>query len=303
MASESAFRGFDRTFWTRAIGAVMLVCIAVGSTAAMAATPDAALVEGSQRLLIASVLVFAAIGFVGYRMAGGYIESLKHDVEIAQPANDDAATAKAAAPVEVTTVTSRVTPVAARPTPVRGRVTAESLPQPIKVAPKIPEPQPVQPVRGLFMRPETETVTRARLEPRGAVTSRVEPRRAAPAPAPTPVASPVTSRVEPRSATPTPVTSPVTPRSGRTAPVTPVTSSVQPRQVERVVARSTPSRTEPIRETARDTAREPVRAETARREAPREVARETVRTAVAPTVVTSRVQGVRGRESAVRARA
>lgn len=279
MASESAFRGFDRTFWTRAIGAVMLVCIAVGSTAAMAATPDAALVEGSQRLLIASVLVFAAIGFVGYRMAGGYIESLKHDVEVAQPANDDAAKAKVTAPVEVTTVTSRVTPVAARPVPVRGRVTAESLPQPIKVAPKIPEPQPVQPVRGLFMR--SEAPSRARLEPRSSVVSRVEPRSAAPAP--------VASAVEARSV--------------RTAPVTPVTSSVQPRQVERVVARSTPARTEPTRETARDTVREPVRAETARREAPREVARETIRTAVAPAVVTSRVQGVRGRESGVRARA
>ncbi|MFD2184351.1 hypothetical protein [Rhodoplanes azumiensis] len=298
MASESAFRGFDRTFWTRAVGAVMLVCIAVGSTAAMAATPDAALVEGSQRLLIASVLVFAAIGFVGYRMAGGYIESLKHDVEIAQPANDAAAPVKAAAPVEVTVVTSRVTPVVARPTPVRGRVTAESLPQPIKVAPKIPEPQPVQPVRGLFMRAETPSRA-ARVEPRGSVVSRVEPRSAAP----TPVTSPVVGRGEARRAAPTPVVSPVVPRSGRTAPVTPVTSSVQPRQVERVVARSTPSRTEPVREIARDAVREPVRAETARREAPREVARETVRTAVAPTVVTSRVQGVRGRESGVRARA
>lgn len=273
MPSESAFRGFDRTFWTRAVGAVVLACIAVGSTAAMAATPDAALVEGSQRLLIASVLVFAAIGFVGYRMAGGYIESLtRHDVEIASPANDDVAAApvRAAEPVAgpVAVVAPRVAPVTGVTSPVRGRLAAERFARPVTVAPKIVEPQPVQ---GLYMRPAT---------PSG-VSARVEPRRAAPV---TPVTSAVTSPATPRRA----VASPVVGRSGRPAPVT---SSVQPRQVERVVARATPSRSEPVRETRVETAR----AETSAR-------RETVRTAVAPRVVTSPVQGVRGRESAVRAR-
>ncbi|RAI42881.1 hypothetical protein, partial [Rhodoplanes roseus] len=233
-------------FWTRALGAVLLATIAVGSTAAMAATPDAALVDGSQRLLIASVLVFAAIGFVGYRMAGGYIESLtKHDVEIAPAANDDhpaVATAVAAPTVVVAPITPVVSGVVS---PVRGRLAADRFARPITVAPKIPEPLPVQgvPVQSLFMRPVT---------PSG-VASRVEPRRTAP--------TPVTSSVTPRSG----VASPVTARSGRPSPVV---SPVQPRQaVERVVARTAPSRSEP--------AREAVRAEAPAR-------RETVRTAVAP---------------------
>ncbi|MTW15900.1 hypothetical protein GJ689_06730 [Rhodoplanes serenus] len=236
MPFESATRGFGRTFWARALGAAVLVTIAAGSTAAMAAPADPSLVEGSQRLLIASVLVFAAIGFVGYRIAGDYVESLtRHDVEVPPAANDDAPKARATEPVR--TIVAPVTPVVSSVvSPVRGRLAPERFAQPIRVAPKMPEPQPV---RG------------------------------------------VVATVTPRSG----VSSPVVARSGRTSPVTGrsggVVSPVQARQPERVTARTVA----------------PARSEAPRSEAVR---------AAAPQArggVTRVASPVRGRESAVRARA
>jgi hypothetical protein len=268
MPSESAIRGFDRTFWTRALGAVLLVSIAVGSTAAMAATPaDASLVEGSQRLLIASVLVFAAIGFVGYRIAGDYVESLtRHDeVAIAEPANDDVPATPARRTAEPVRAVAPVAPVVS---PVRARTVEDRFARPIRVAPTIPEPQPVQPVQGLFMRPAapSRAEPRSRVEPRSAVTSRVEPRSAAVSP------------VAPRSTT-------VAPAAARSAPVTPVVSPVRGRQpMDRFAARTAAPAASPSRA-------EPARSEAAARSVP------------STRTVTTPVQGVRGRESAVRARA
>jgi hypothetical protein len=144
--------------------------------------------------------------------------------------------------------------------PVRGRLAEDRFARPIRVAPTIPAPQPVQ---GLVVR-QTEP-------------SRVEPR---------------TTRVEPRSA----VVSPVTPRSSsittvaaRSAPVTPVVSSVRGRQpADRFAARTVAPTVAPARA-------EPARAVQAARSETRSVP--TSRAVVSP------VQGVRGRESAVRARA
>ncbi|NVO16810.1 MAG: hypothetical protein HXX10_22525 [Rhodoplanes sp.] len=269
MPSESAIRGFDRTFWTRALGAVLLVSIAVGSTAAMAATPaDASLVEGSQRLLIASVLVFAAIGFVGYRIAGDYVESLTHhdEVAIAEPANDDVPATPARRTAEpVRAVAPVVSPVVS---PVRARTNEDRYARPIRVAPTIPEPQPVQ---GLFMRSSepSRAEPRSRVEPRSAVTSRVEPRSA------------VVSPVAPRSTVAAPV-------AARSAPVTPVVSPVRGRQpTDRFAART-------VAPTASPSRAEPTRSEAARSE---------TRSVPSTRTVTTPVQGVRGRESAVRARA
>lgn len=263
MPFESATRGFNRTVLTRALGAALLVSIAVGSTAAMAASPaDASLVEGSQRLLIASVLVFAAIGFVGYRIAGDYVESLtRHDdVAIAAPANDDvqAAPARRAEPVRAAApVTPVVSPVVS---PVRGRLVEDRFARPIRVAPTIPAPRPVQ---GLVIRQAEPS----RVEPR---TTRVESR------------SVVVSPVAPRSST-------VTPVAARSGPVTPVVSPVRGRQpADRFAART-------VAPTAAPTRAEPARAVQA--------ARSETRSVPTSRVVASPVQGVRGRESAVRARA